>query len=294
MTDWVYTEGCKMPEDQELPSGVHRYAAIVQYQGAQYCGFQRQKHSPSVQQELESALSYVAANRVAISCAGRTDTGVHASHQVVHFDSTAQRTGYSWVQGCNSQLPDDIALIWAGQVTKDFHARFSAQSRTYRYVIDNSPSRPALLAETITWVKHQLDVVAMQRACQYLLGEQDFSAFRAAGCQSNSSFRNVQKAEIFQDGQLIVFEITANAFLLHMVRNIMGSLLEVGLGRQQPDWIKQLLAAADRCQSAATAVANGLFLVDVEYPHYFGLPQLPKGPVFLPATLGNLTDDSAC
>lgn len=294
MADWVYTQGCKMPEDQELPAGTHRYAAIVQYQGADYCGFQKQKHSPSVQQELEQALSYVADSPVAINCAGRTDTGVHASHQVVHFDSMAQRTGYSWVQGANSQLPDSIALIWADQVNKDFHARFSAQSRTYRYVIDNSPTRPAILAKTVTWVKHKLDAAAMQRACQYLLGEQDFSAFRGAGCQSNSSFRNVHSAEVLRCGQLIVFEITANAFLLHMVRNIMGSLLEVGLGRQQPPWIGQLLAGADRCKSAATAAAYGLYLVDVEYPDHFGLPQLPKGPVFLPATLGNISDDSTC
>ncbi|MCS5587059.1 MAG: tRNA pseudouridine(38-40) synthase TruA [Porticoccaceae bacterium] len=293
MADWIYTGGCKMPDDRELPAGVRRYAAIVQYQGAEYCGFQRQKHSPSVQQELESALSYVAASPVTISCAGRTDTAVHASHQVVHFDSAAQRTGYSWVQGANSQLPQSIALIWADQVNKGFHARFSAQSRTYRYVIDNSPTRPAILAKAVTWVKNKLDAAAMQNACQYLLGEQDYSAFRAAGCQSNSAFRNIQSAKIFHCGQLIVFEITANAFLLHMVRNIMGSLLEVGLGRQQPAWIQQLLAGADRCKSAATAAACGLYLVDVEYPDHFGLPQLPKGPVFLPAKLGNISDDSA-
>jgi len=188
MADWVYTEGCKMPEDQQLPAGTHRYAAIVQYQGADYCGFQKQKHSPSVQQELEQALSYVADSPVAINCAGRTDTAVHASHQVVHFDSMAQRAGHSWVQGANSQLPDSIALIWADQVNKGFHARFSAQSRTYRYIIDNSATRPAILAKTVTWVKHKLDTAAMQRACQHLLGEQDFSAFRGAGCQSNSSF----------------------------------------------------------------------------------------------------------
>jgi len=293
MADWIYTDGCKIPDDQELPSGMGRYAAIVQYQGAEYCGFQRQKHSPSVQQELERALSYVAASPVTVSCAGRTDTAVHASHQVIHFDSAAQRTGYNWVQGTNSQLPESIALVWADKVAKDFHARFSAQSRTYRYVIDNSATRPAILAKGVTWIKNSLDISAIQRACEYLLGEQDFSAFRAAGCQSNSSFRNVQSANIYQQGKLIVFEITANAFLLHMVRNIMGSLIEVGLSRQQPSWIQQLLAGADRCKSAATAAACGLYLVDVEYPHHFGLPQLPKGPVFLPAKLGNMSDDSS-
>jgi len=290
VTDWVYTEGCKIPEDQQLPLGAARYAAIVQYQGAEYCGFQRQKHSPSVQQELESALGYVADSAIKIACAGRTDTAVHASHQVVHFDSSAQRTGYSWVQGANSQLPENIALIWAGKVSKDFHARFSAQSRTYRYVIDNSATRPAILAKGVTWIKNGLDVPSMQRACQYLLGEQDFSAFRASGCQSNSSFRNVHSANIYQHGKLIVFEITANAFLLHMVRNIVGSLTEVGLGRRQPQWIKQLLAEGNRCNSAATAAADGLYLVDVEYAHYFGLPQLPKGPVFLPEKFEQLEE----
>ena len=286
MSDWVYTEGCKIPHDQVLPAGIQRYAAILQYQGSDYCGFQKQQHSPSVQQELEAALSYVANCPVTVGCAGRTDTAVHASHQVVHFDCSAKRTGHSWVQGANSQLPQSIALIWADQVDKDFHARFSAQSRTYRYIIDNSPTRPAIMAQGLTWIKQPLDTSLMQTACQYLLGEQDFSAFRAAGCQSNSAFRNVISADIYTQGSLVVFEVKANAFLLHMVRNIVGSLLEVGLGRQQPLWIQQLLAAADRRKSAATAVASGLYLVDVEYPDHLGLPQLPKGPVFLPATLG--------
>jgi tRNA pseudouridine38-40 synthase len=286
MVDWVYTDGCKIPHDQVLPEGIQRYAAILQYQGADYCGFQRQNHSPSVQQELEAALSYVADCPVSVGCAGRTDTAVHASHQVVHFDCKAKRTGYSWVQGANSQLPQDIALIWADQVDKDFHARFSAKSRTYRYIIDNSSTRPAILASGLTWIKQPLDTAAMQAACQFLLGEQDFSAFRAAGCQSNSAFRNVISANIYSTGSLVIFEVKANAFLLHMVRNIVGSLFEVGLGRQQPQWIQQLLATADRQKSAATAVANGLYLVDVEYPDHFGLPLLPKGPVFLPAILG--------
>ena len=290
MSDWVYTAGCKIPDKQQLPSGITRYAAILQYQGADFCGFQRQKHSPSVQQELEQALSYVADSQVTVSCAGRTDTAVHASHQVVHFDATAQRTGHSWVQGANSQLADSIALIWADKVSKDFHARFSAMSRTYRYVIDNSATRPAILSKAVTWIKHKLDLSAMDNACQSLLGERDFSAFRASGCQSNSPFRNVHSANIYRQNNLVIFEITANAFLLHMVRNIVGSLLEVGLGRQPPQWIEQLLAEGNRCNSAATAAANGLYLVGVEYPNYFGLPQLPKGPVFLSEKLEKLKE----
>lgn len=270
-----------MPEGQQLPAGVSRYAAIVQYNGANFCGFQRQKHSPSVQQEIEEAISYVANCPVRLHCAGRTDTAVHASHQVIHFDTTAQRSGYSWVQGANSQLPDSIALVWADKITQDFHSRFSAGARTYRYIIDNSSTRPAIMAGAVTWVKKPLDISLMQHSCQYLLGEKDFSAFRGSGCQSNSPYRNVHGANVFRRGNLVIFEITANAFLLHMVRNIVGSLIEVGLGRQQPIWIEQLLAAADRCKSAATAAPDGLYLVAVDYPAEFGLPAVAKGPVFL-------------
>jgi tRNA pseudouridine38-40 synthase len=274
-----------MPEGQDLPSGVSRFAAIVQYQGADFCGFQRQKHSPSVQQELEQALSYVADCPVKIHCAGRTDTAVHASHQVIHFDTSAERSGYSWVQGANSQLPDSISLIWADKISQDFHARFSAGTRTYRYVIDNSPTRPAIMAAAVTWFKKPLDISLMQQSCEYLLGEQDFSAFRGSGCQSNSPWRNVHRANVYRRGNLVIFEITANAFLLHMVRNIVGSLLEVGTARQKPLWIQQLLAQGDRCKSAATAAPDGLYLVAVDYPARFGLPALAKGPVFLPAIL---------
>ncbi len=287
VADWIYTEGCNIPQGQQLPYGVRRYAAILQYNGADFCGFQRQKHSPSVQQELEKALSYVANTAVIIHCAGRTDTAVHASHQVIHFDTAVERTGYSWVQGANSQLPDSISLIWADAISHDFHSRFSAGARTYRYVIDNSATRPAIMADAVTWFKKPLDILLMQQACQYLLGEQDFSAFRGSGCQSNSPYRNVHKANVFRRGNLVIFEITANAFLLHMVRNIVGSLLEVGTARQQPLWIQTLLAQGDRCKSAATAAPHGLYLVAVDYPAKFGLPVLAKGPVFLPATLDN-------
>ena len=274
-----------MPEGQALPAGVSRFAAIVQYQGADFCGFQRQKHSPSVQQELEQALSYVANCPVKLHCAGRTDTAVHASHQVIHFDTSAQRSGYSWVQGANSQLPDSISLIWADKITPDFHSRFSAGARTYRYVIDNSPTRPAIMSGAVTWVKKPLDISLMQQSCEYLLGEQDFSAFRGSGCQSNSPCRNVHSAKVFRRGNLVIFGITANAFLLHMVRNIVGSLIEVGTARQKPLWIQQLLAQGDRCKSAATAAPDGLYLVAVDYPAKFRLPVLAKGPVFLPANL---------
>ena len=285
MPDWVYTPNCRIPEGQSLPSGIKRYAAVVQYDGSAFSGFQKQKHSPSVQAELERALSYVANSPTVLGCAGRTDTAVHASHQVIHFDTSADRTGHSWVQGANSQLPDSISLVWADQMGADFHARFSATARTYRYVIAPSKARPALLANGVTWIKFPINSAAMQEACQYLLGEQDFSAFRGAGCQSLSPFRNVMSANIYRVGQLLVFEVKANAFVLHMVRNMVGSLLEVGFGRQQPSWIKKLLEDGDRCQCAATAPSNGLYLVDVDYPEHFAMPELPTGPMFLPDQL---------
>tara|TARA_B100000795_G_C22806715_1_gene445491 strand:- start:12375 stop:13250 length:876 start_codon:yes stop_codon:yes gene_type:complete len=281
--DWNYIPNCRIPENQTLPEGVIRYAAIVSYDGSEFCGFQRQKHSPSVQVVLEKALSYVADESVTVGCAGRTDTAVHASYQVVHFDCTAKRDGRNWVMGANSKLPDSVALVWAGLVGCDFHARFSALSRTYRYVMVAQETRPAILSTGVTWVKYPLRGDLMETACQFLLGEQDFSAFRGAGCQSLSPFRNVEKATVYESSNLLVFEITANAFLLHMVRNIVGSLMEVGLSRRPASWIKELLDGGDRCKSAATAPPNGLYLVDVTYPDIAEIPELPKGPLFLPA-----------
>lgn len=283
--DWVYSPNCKIPEGHSLPAGIKRYAAVVSYDGSAFCGFQKQKHSPSVQQELEQALSSVAAEQLTVSCAGRTDTAVHASHQVIHFDTSAERTGYNWLKGANSRLPDSISILWAEQVPERFHARFSATSRTYRYVMHASSARPAVLSQGVTWVRYPLNRELMQEACQYLLGEQDFSAFRGAGCQSNSPYRNITSARVVEMGQLIVFEVSANAFVLHMVRNIVGSLMEVGFGRQDPRWIAELLAGKDRCKSAATALPNGLYLVDVDYPQEFGIAELQRGPLFLPDSL---------
>ncbi|ETN92305.1 tRNA pseudouridine synthase A [Gammaproteobacteria bacterium MOLA455] len=279
--DWVYSLNSKIPQGRNLPAGVKRYAAVVSYDGSAFCGFQKQKHSPSVQEELERALSSVANSNIVVSCAGRTDTAVHASYQVVHFDTPALRTGRNWVKGSNSQLPDSIALLWADEVTESFHARFSASSRTYRYVIYAAPARPAILSQGVTWVRNPLNTAAMQEACQYLLGEQDFSAFRGAGCQSLSPNRNISSAKIIQAGELIVFEVTANAFVLHMVRNIIGSLMEVGFGRRDPGWIGQLIKGRDRTKSAATAPPNGLYLVNVGYSNAPTIPHMPKGPLFL-------------
>lgn len=278
---WHYTANCRLPSDQSLPADVSRYAAVVTYDGSFFCGFQKQKHSPSVQQELETALSYVANETVIVSCAGRTDTGVHASHQVIHFDSRADRSGYNWLMGANSQLPNSISLSWVSVMAGSFHARFSATARTYRYVICAQKTRPAILAQGITWVKGGLDINLMNTACQHLLGEKDFSAFRGAGCQSSSPFRNVHSAEVYRSGQLVVFEITANAFVLHMVRNIIGSLLRVGLGKKPPTWIADLMQQADRTESSPTASPAGLYLVDVSYPQQFELPDSTLGPMFI-------------
>jgi tRNA pseudouridine38-40 synthase len=279
--DWAYSLNAKIPTGQSLPAGVKRYAAVVSYDGSAFCGFQKQKHSPSVQQELERALSSVANTEIVVSCAGRTDTAVHASYQVVHFDTSVFRTGRNWVKGGNSQLPDSIALLWADEVTASFHARFSATSRTYRYVIHSAGARPAILSQGVSWVRYPLNAAAMQEACQYLLGEQDFSAFRGAGCQSLSPNRNITSARVIEVGQLLVFEVTANAFVLHMVRNIVGSLLEIGLGRRDPSWIGRLIAGRDRTKSAATASPKGLYLVDVSYPLEHNIARLPRGPLFL-------------
>lgn len=261
-----------------------RIALAVEYDGSAYHGWQIQKKPavPTVQARLETALGKVADQPVHTVCAGRTDTGVHASAQVVHFDTTVCRPLRAWVQGANTQLPDDISVLWATDPGQDFHARFSAIRRTYRYIILNRPTRSAVLSKKVTHVPRSLDITAMQQAGSYLLGERDFSAFRGAGCQSNSPFRNVDQITLHQSGDLIITEISANAFLLHMVRNIMGVLLAIGQGDQPPIWAKQVLESRDRRQAGITARPDGLYLVAVDYPSQFNLPILTKGPVFLP------------
>lgn len=263
-----------------LPAG-SRIACRIEYNGSRYNGWQSQPHLDvhTVQQELERALSDVAAEPVRVHCAGRTDTGVHGHAQVIHFDAPVARAPKAWVLGANATLARDVRVHWAVPVVEDFHARFSAISRRYRYVIANALVRPAMLGGQLTWHRHPLDEQLMHREAQALLGEQDFSAFRAAACQSTTPMRNVQHVQVSRLGQLVVVDIKANAFLHHMVRNIVGSLLAVGSGRQPAGWIKQLLQKADRTLAADTAPPDGLYLVDVEYPAHFGLPPSPRGPV---------------
>ncbi|GIX29562.1 MAG: tRNA pseudouridine synthase A [Porticoccaceae bacterium] len=267
----------------EPAAGSVRVAAVVEYDGRPFAGWQRQAHSLSVQETVEDALSFVADQPVAVVCAGRTDTGVHATHQVIHFDTTARREAHQWLKGTNSRLPATVRLLWAGEVAGDFHARYAALSRTYRYLILNRPVAPAVGAGLITWVREPLDVGAMRQASRALLGERDFSAFRASGCQSKSPYRRVDAVEVWRAGPLVVLEVTANAFLHHMVRNIAGALIAVGRGQRPPAWLEELLAGRDRRRGAPTAPADGLYLVGVAYPERFGIPRLPPGPFLLGA-----------
>lgn len=259
-----------------------RWAVCVQYDGTGFSGWQRQNQRRSVQREVETALSRVAGDPVSVACAGRTDAGVHAFGQVVSFDCAAPRPPQAWVAGGNSLLPPEVSFAWAHPVPVTFHARFSALSRSYRYVIWNAPVRAALTGRHAAWLRYPLDVHRMQTAAQALLGEQDFSAFRAAGCQSRSPMRCVFSAEVWRSGAFVTVEVRANAFVYHMVRNIVGSLIEVGQGRRPVPWIGELLAARDRRQAAATAPPEGLFFTGVEYAPDYALPALPE-PWFPPA-----------
>lgn len=265
-----------------LPAG-GRIACRIEYDGSAYNGWQAQPHpgARTVQQQLEAALAAVAARPVRVHCAGRTDTGVHGHCQIVHFDAPVARPPKAWVLGSNASLPADVRVHWAVPVPVVFHARFSALSRRYRYLIANTAVRPPLFSTQLTWYRRPLNVEWMHTAAQALLGEQDFSAFRAAACQSATPMRNVHAVRVFRLGELVVVDIEANAFLHHMVRNIVGSLLAVGSGRENCDWIAQLLQGRDRTLAADTAPPNGLYLADVAYAPTFSLPPTPFGPLLL-------------
>ncbi len=258
-----------------------RIALGIEYDGAAFFGWQRQREVNSVQAEIEQALSTVANEKIEVQCAGRTDAGVHATNQVVHFDTNSERPIKAWTFGMNANLPDTIAVKWATEVESDFHARFSATSRRYRYIISNQKLRGGILLHGVTHFHRELDVERMHAAAQSLLGEQDFSAFRAAMCQSKTPFRNVHHARVVRRGSFVILDIQANAFLHHMVRNIVGSLCEIGAGAQSVNWIAELLAGKDRSKAAATGKSNGLYLVAVDYPKRFGLPESVLGPLFL-------------
>lgn len=261
-----------------------RIAAGVEYDGSRFCGWQMQAHGTrTVQDVVERALQKVAVHPVQVTCAGRTDSGVHATGQVIHFDTSAERLSKAWVLGGNAHLPDDVCIHWARQVDPDFSARFSATERTYRYLILHRQARPALHSGRVSWIHGAVDVDAMHIAAQALLGEQDFSSFRSAACQAEHARRFMKSITVSREGDFITIDICANAFLHHMVRNIVGSLLKVGIGERPPEWIAQLLELRDRTLAGPTAPAAGLYLVAVQYPHRYGLPAGGLLPVFASA-----------
>ena len=262
-----------------------RVALGLEYAGAEFNGFQRQASAANtVQARLEEALSSVANEAISLVCAGRTDAGVHATAQVVHFDTFAQRPEKAWVLGTNTKLPDAIRVLWAKSVDPVFHARFSATKRRYRYVIRCARVRSAILGRQVTHCSDWLDIEAMHAAAQSLIGEHDFSAFRASQCQAASPVRTIEFIRWQRSGDLLCMDIQANAFLHHMVRNIVGSLMEIGRGRRPVAWLAELLAGGDRRLAAPTASPWGLYLCDVSYPECFQLPRTDLGPAFLSYT----------
>lgn len=250
-----------------------RIALGIEYDGTDFCGWQRLKVDPSVQGALEKALARVAAHPVEVCCAGRTDAGVHGRCQVVHFDTEAQREMRGWELGASSNLPPSVVVLWAQPVAADFHARYAAHSRRYRYHILNRPARAGLDARYVTWERLPLDAPRMHEAAQALRGEHDFSAFRALSCQAAHPRRTLRSIEVTRDGEHVFVEIEANAFLHHMVRNIVGSLLLIGRGEQSVAWMGELLAGADRHVAGPTAAASGLTFIGPRYPAHWGLPE---------------------
>ena len=249
-----------------------RIALGVEYCGTAFHGWQSQSGGGTVQDALESALREIAGVPVGVMCAGRTDAGVHASHQVVHFETSVERPLTAWVRGVNSNLPPGVAVRWAQEVGDEFHARFSARGRRYRYLLLNRPQRPGLWAGRVGWFHGTLELAAMQEACGRLLGEHDFSAFRAAGCQAKSPVKTLSRAEVRQSGNMFVFDFEASAFLHHMVRNLVGTLVYIGKGAQSPGWIDELLQMQDRTLAAPTFSPYGLYFRGPIYEPRWGLP----------------------
>lgn len=276
----MFLEPHQLTTDIEIGGG--RVALAFEYDGRDFHGWQYQKSGVrSVEAELTAAVSKVANHSVDLVCAGRTDAGVHSSYQIAHFETPSKRSLRSWVMGINTSLPDDIAVHWAGNGTDDFHARFSAVYRRYRYVIYNHPVRPGIQRGQVSWTFRPLDAERMHEAAQALVGEHDFSSFRAAGCQSRTPVRFMEQVAVTRKGEFVVIDVQANAFLHHMVRNIAGALMAVGSGGQPVDWIREILVKKDRTVAGVTAPPHGLYLVDVGYPDRYGIPAADCGPGFL-------------
>lgn len=255
-----------------------RIALGIEYDGTNFSGWQIQEHSYTVQGCLEQALSKVADCPVRVICAGRTDAGVHAMGQVVHFDTDAKRDMYAWIAGTNANLPKEIVVLWAQVVSDEFHARYSALNRCYRYVIFNRNVRPSFLASRVAWEYRPLEESRMSDAARHLTGEHDFTSYRDSECQAKNPVRHVMKLEVTRQRQFIFIEIIANAFLHHMVRNIAGVLMEIGAGKKEPLWSKQVLEARDRTFGGVNAPPGGLYLISVAYPAHFDIPYLPQSP----------------
>jgi tRNA pseudouridine38-40 synthase len=250
-----------------------RIALGIEYCGSGFRGWQSQAGGGTVQDALETALAQIAGEKIGVLCAGRTDAGVHATHQVAHFDTTVERPLSAWVRGVNSQLPEGVAVRWAQPVGDEFHARFSARGRRYRYLLLNRPQRPGLWQGRLGWFHLPLDLAAMQDASRRLLGEHDFSAFRAAECQAKSPIKTLTQAEVRQSGNLLIFDFEASAFLHHMVRNLVGTLVYIGKGAQSPAWIPELLQVRDRTRAAPTFSPDGLYFRGPVYEPHWGLPE---------------------
>ena len=251
-----------------------RIALGVEYDGSQYFGWQSQAGGHTVQDALQVALSGIANERILVVAAGRTDTGVHAQEQVVHFNTNVVRPLTAWVRGVNALLPNSIAVLWAHTVPEEFHARFSAQARSYRYLLINRSVRNAMQHGKAGWFHAPLNVEKMREAAQHLLGEHDFSALRAAECQAKSPIKNLAQLDIKKQGNAIVFDLSANAFLHHMVRNIIGCLVYVGKGKHPPQWMREVLEGRERSLAAPTFAPDGLYLRRVTYDVKWELPQL--------------------
>jgi len=267
-----------------------RFAACVEYDGRAYSGWQYQPGLHTVQDVLQGALSRVADAPVECTCAGRTDAGVHALGQVIHFDSDAARSERGFRLGANTYLPSDVSVLWLREVQAHFHARYSATARSYRYVILNRDSRPGLASGRATWERRPLDAERMHEAAQCLVGEHDFSAFRAIECQSKSPVRRIETLDVTRDADWVSIRVTANAFLHHMVRNLAGLLMSVGQGDSPPERVPAVLAGRDRKANAATAPPDGLYLASVRYPAEFGLPEAVAFPPVQSAMIGRFRE----
>ena len=258
-----------------------RIALGIEYDGTGFYGWQAQRDLPTIQGVLQEALSKVANEDIFLYCAGRTDANVHAIGQVVHFDTNAKRHIDAWIFGTNTHLPPSIVVHWSKHVDFHFHARFTATARRYRYVIYNHPIRPGILNNRVCWHYYPLNIERMRMAGQHLIGEQDFSSFRSSQCNSRTPMRNVTQFAIQRYGDFIVIDIEANAFLHHMVRNIVGSLMKIGSGNKEPEWMREVLLAKNRRLAAETAAAEGLYLTKVSYPEQYNFPTIPENSLFL-------------